>query len=90
MVVDVDEKFVAWNNGAEKIFGYKQSEIIGKTSSALLPEGERYITELNKIIADVKLNGFAKLIETERKTKDNRVIPVQLNVAKLTGKKHEH
>lgn len=90
MVVDVDEKFVAWNNGAVKIFGYLQSEIIGKSSSSLLPEGEHYIDELNKIIAEVKINGFAKLIETERKTKENRVIPVQLNVAKLPGKNHEY
>lgn len=90
MVVDVDEKFVAWNNGAEKVFGYTYEEIIGKKSSALLPEGEKYSKELNDIILEVKSKGFAKLIETERKTKDGRVLPVQLNVAKLPGENNEY
>lgn len=90
MVVDVDEKFVAWNNGAEKIFGYTQEELLGKSSSALLPNGENYAEELDNIILEVKEKGFVKSIETERKTKDNRVLPVQLNVAKLPGENNEY
>ncbi len=74
----------------KKFFGYTQDEIIGKNSSALLPEGEVYVNELKQIISEVKLNGFAKLVETERKTKDNRVLPVQLNVAKLPGVNNEY
>ena len=90
MVVDNDEKFVAWNNGAEKVFGYTFDEIIGKSSSALLPEGEKYRNELECIVNEVKEKGFAKLIETERKTKDGKVIPIQLNVAKLPGENNEY
>ena len=90
MVVDVEEKFVAWNNGAQKVFGYSFEEIIGKNSSALLPSGAKYIVELNQIINEVKEKGFAKLIETERKTKEGRVIPVHLNVAKLPGENNEY
>lgn len=90
MVVDLEEKFVAWNNGAQKVFGYSFEEIVGKSSSALLPDGEKYITELHYIIDEVKEKGFAKLIETERKTKDGRVIPVHLNVAKLPGENNEY
>ena len=90
MVVDNDEKFVAWNNGAERVFGYSHKEIIGRSSSALLPEGEKYIKELHDIIAEVRLKGFATLIETERKTNDQKVIPVQLNVAKLPGENNEY
>lgn len=90
MVVDKDEKFVAWNSGAENIFGFSYGEIIGMSSSALLPEGDKYQDELNKLIENVKKNGSARLVETERKTKDNRVIPVQLNVASLLGENNEY
>lgn len=90
MVVDNNEKFVAWNNGAHKIFGYTQEEILGKNSFALLPPGEKFKDELNEIVKEVKVNGYAKLIETERLTKDNRVIPVQLNVARLPGENNEY
>lgn len=90
MVVDIEEKFIAWNNGAQNLFGYSHDEIIGESSSILLPYGEVYSNQLEKIIDEVKLKGFAKSIETERRTKDNRVIPVQLNVAKLPGENNEY
>ena len=71
MVVDETERFVAWNNGAERIFGYKLEEIVGQNSSALLPDDNKYLEELEKIIDEVKVNSFTKAIETERKTKDD-------------------
>lgn len=89
MVVDENEEFIAWNRGAEKIFGYSQKEVIGEKSSFLLPEGEKYNIELSNIIKEVNLKGFSKIIETERKTKNEKIIPVQLNVAKLPGENNE-
>jgi transcriptional regulator with PAS, ATPase and Fis domain len=32
MVIDDDEKFIAWNKGAEKIFGFTEEEVVGKSS----------------------------------------------------------
>jgi len=90
MVVGENEEFLVWNKGAEKIFGFSQEEIIGRNSSALLPNGQKYIDELNNIIEEVKTKGFAEIIETERRTKDNRIIPVQLNVAMLPGEKNQY
>jgi signal transduction histidine kinase len=55
-----------------------------------LPEGEKYLGEFNNLIEEVKRNGSARLVETERKTKDRRVIPVQLNVASLLGENNEY
>jgi len=85
MVVNEKEKFVAWNNGAEKIFGYSEFEIVGKDSSFLLPDGENYIKELRDIKRLVQKNGHYKINETKRKTKTGEIIPVTLTVTKLTG-----
>jgi len=85
MVVNEKEKFVAWNNGAEKIFGYSEFEIVGKNSSFLLPDEESYIEELRNIKRFVQQNGHYKLTETKRKTKTGKIIPVTLTVTKLTG-----
>ncbi len=90
VVVDSNEKVIAWNQGAEKIFGYSHDEIIGQSTSLLLPDEDRYPKQLQKIIKEVKEMGFAKLIETERMTKDKRLIPVQLNVTKLPGENNEY
>ena len=83
MVIDRNEKIVAWNKGAEKIFGYTQSEIIGKPSSYLIPSDEEHKDELDYIKKEVSKKGSLENYETERKTKNGETIPVQLNVTKL-------
>jgi len=84
MMIDENERFIAWNKGAERIFGYTEQEIIGKPSSFLLPEGEKYQEELKQIQEEVK-KGVTKILETERKTKDGRILSVKLSVSRLPG-----
>ncbi|MEE9431518.1 MAG: ATP-binding protein [Melioribacteraceae bacterium] len=90
MVIGISEEFIAWNKGAEKIFGYTKKDILGKKSSFLLPEDDKYKDELYDIIAEVDKKGSSKIVNTERKTKTGKIIPVQLHVAKLPGKDNEY
>src|SRR3989339_174956 len=90
MIVDDNEIFISWNKGAEKIFGYTESEVIGKPSSLLLPEGKRFVDELKRIQNDVKRNGQSLMLETERKTKSSDIISVRLSVSRLPNKKNEY
>ena len=90
MIVDDNEIFISWNKGAEKIFGYSESEVIGKSSSLLLPEGKRFVDELKRIQNDVKRNGQSLILETERKTKSGDIISVRLSVSRLPNKKNEY
>ena len=85
MVVDENEKFIDWNKGAERIFGYSKEEILHKNSSFLLPEAPKFAGELKQIQHECEERGFIKIAETERKTKHGRIIPVQLNVTRLSG-----
>ena len=89
-VIGKNEEFISWNESAERIFGYTKKEILGKKSSFLLPEGDKYKEELKSIISEVDKKGSSKIIDTERKTKDNEIIPVQLHVAKFPGKDNEY
>lgn len=90
MIVDDNEIFISWNKGAEKIFGYTESEVIGKPSSLLLPKGKRFVDELKRIQNDVKRNGQSLILETERKTKSGDIISVRLSVSRLPNKKNEY
>jgi len=82
-VIDKDEKFESWNTGAEIMFGYTEDEIIGKSSTVLFPENEKYVRELNYIKDEAYKSNEVKIIDTERRTKDGRIIPVELSVAPL-------
>lgn len=90
MIVDQNEKFIAWNKGAEKIFGYTEDEIVGKNSSYLFPEGDKYIKELKQIIEDAKKIGYKSIVETERKKKNGELVTVRLSVSQLPGNNGEY
>ncbi len=83
IAVDNAERVIAWNKGAEKIFGYEESEVIGKPSSFLLPPNEKYFTELNNVKKEIIENGHCKISETHRMTKNGTIITVQLNVNRM-------
>jgi PAS domain S-box-containing protein len=90
MVVDENERFIAWNKGAEKIFGYKEEEIIGKPSYVLFPPGERYVKERDKIIEDARKIGYTSIVETERIKKNGEFITVRLSVSRLPSANGEY
>jgi PAS domain S-box-containing protein len=82
-VIDCSEKFVSWNHGAEKMFGYSEKEVVGQASTFLMPDEEKYFKELEYIIQEVEKNGDVQIVDTERKTKSGEIIPVQLKVTQL-------
>lgn len=82
-VIDNNEKFIAWNKGAEKIFGYTEKEVIGKPATFLLPRSEKFMKELDYIKREIDLTGDVKILDTERITKFGKTIPVQLTVTQL-------
>lgn len=83
MMVDDSEKFIAWNKGAEQIFGYSEAEVLGKSSSLLLPEGDQYANQLSRIQSESRSDGRSMILDTERKRKDGEIISVRLTVTSL-------
>ena len=90
MMIDINEKFIAWNKGAEKIFGYTEEEILGKTSTFLLPDEKKYYEELNQILENSRNSFPSKIIETERRKKNGEIISVKITVAKIPSKNGEY
>ena len=52
IVTDMQGKIIYWNEGAEHIFGYSASEMLGKTPALLYPEGAalaQFLSDLQSI-----------------------------------------
>lgn len=90
MVLDENDRFVAWNKGATNIFGYLEEEVLGKTPEFLFPDDTKYQAELDFIRKSVKSRGFFQILETERKDKNGNLISIQLNVSILTNNEGEY
>ncbi len=78
---DLNGNLTSWNTGAEKTFGYKAEEIIGKHISLIIPPervGEEDVID-NAIIK----KQFVRNFESERLTKWGTLISVSLTVSPI-------
>lgn len=81
----LDGIVTSWNLAAERIFGYRAAERIGRPISDLtVPER---CEDMQRILEEVKRGQRVDLYETIRKTKDGRTIDVSLTVSPIRDAK---
>jgi len=73
---DLNGIVTSWNKGAEKIFGYPASEMIGVSIKRLIP-ADRHDEE-DQILRTIRRCENVEHFETRRVTKDGRLIDVSL------------
>lgn len=71
----------SWNNAAERVFGYKADEVIGKHISLLIP-AER-LQEEDMIITNIRNGRRVQHFQTNRVRKDGSIIPISLTVSPI-------
>jgi PAS domain S-box-containing protein len=79
---DLDGTIVSWNAGAQKIYGYTESEAIGKHISILVPN-DLPGDEEKKILERLKAGGRIEHFETIRVTKTGKKINVSLTISPI-------
>jgi PAS domain S-box-containing protein len=70
-----------WNKGAERIYGYSADEIIGKSVAVLIPPNRK--NDFPLIMSKLKKGERIDHFETQRFTKDGRIIDVSITVSPL-------
>ena len=76
---DLDGIIRTWNCGAERLFGYKAAEVIGRPITILIPPDRR--DEEPGILARIRLGERVDHYETVRRHKDGRLIDISLTVS---------
>lgn len=75
----IDGVITTWNAAADRLFGYRAVEIIGRSSRLLLPPGRR--DEFRNLLARIRQGAAVRHFETERLRKDGRLIHVALTLS---------
>lgn len=76
---NLDGIIQTWNIVAERLFGYKPQEIIGRPIILLVPSDR--LSEEDFILGRIRQGQKVERLETVRVTKDGRRIPVALSVS---------
>ena len=80
-IISADDKgvVISWNNGAEKLFGYTKSEIVGSSIAILSKKSPEMIAEQAEVLG--RLNeGESVSYETQRVHKNGQTISVHVSV----------
>jgi PAS domain S-box-containing protein len=76
-----------WNQSAERIFGYKPKEIIGKSVLTLIPKDRQ--DEEQEILRRIRHGESLDHYETVRRRKDGQLIDVSLTISAIKNPKGE-
>ena len=74
-----------WNQSAERIFGYKPKEIIGKSVLTLIPKDRQ--SEEQEILRRIRHGESLDHYETVRRRKDGQLIDVSLTISPIKNPK---
>ncbi len=77
----LDGTITAWNPGAEKLFGYAESEMLGGYTKRLLPEGRA--AEYSVVIDRIRRGEHVEHFETVRLRKDGKQIDVSVTMSAI-------
>ena len=85
--VDFNTNIITWNKGAERLYGYRAEEVIGKPLNMLdVPED---LKQVPANIEDIKQGEIVKVYETERIQKDGHHIHLSITVSPVKNDKGE-
>jgi len=78
---DLQGRVMSWNRGAENIFGYTASEMIGQSITRLIPPDRQQ--EEVEILVRVRRGEYVRHFETMRVRKDGRRIAISVTVSPI-------
>ena len=78
---DLEGVVTSWNHGAQRLYGYSEEEMLGKSISVLVPPG--HDDELPDILKRVRTGERVEDLETVRSCKDGTQADVSLTVSPI-------
>lgn len=76
---DLDGIIVSWNAGAERIFGYRADEVIGRPITILIPADRQ--SEETRILSRIREGQHVHHFDTVRQRKDGSLVHISLSVS---------
>ena len=76
MVLDLKGNILAWNKGAQQMYGWTEAEVLKMNIRQLVPEDK--LKDLNALIEKIARGESIKSFKSQRKTKNGKILNVWL------------
>jgi two-component system CheB/CheR fusion protein len=86
-LLDLDGRILAWNRGAEVMYGWSATEALGLNLHELVPGDKREETAL--LLRSLAQGQTVQSFETQRATKDGRILDVWMSFSALKDKQNQ-
>ena len=85
VMMDDNANVVSWNQSASNLFGYEETEVIGKNLHHLIVAKKEHEddTNINKFTHTGESAVLGKIIELPAKTKTGKIIEIELSISKV-------
>jgi PAS domain S-box-containing protein len=84
-VQDLEGNIISWNLGAKRIYGYNEAEAMKMNISRIIPDHKQ--GEMMSLVEKVLKGENIKFFETQRLTKNNRILDISLTATLLKDEK---
>ncbi|MGE5041920.1 MAG: PAS domain S-box protein [Candidatus Levyibacteriota bacterium] len=84
---DLKRRITSWNPAAEKLYGYTEQEVLGKNVDIIVPSQKK--GEIIKLFEILARHRVVSNYETERLTKDKRLVQVSITISPIKDRKGE-
>jgi PAS domain S-box-containing protein len=78
---DLTGRILTWNAGAERLFGYREQEVVGKTITLIIPHS--HLNEENMILQRIRNGERIDHYETVRQRKDGGLLEISITVSPI-------
>jgi PAS domain S-box-containing protein len=78
---DLNGRIVTWNAGAERLFGYREQEVIGRPITLIIPHS--HLNEETMILQRIRDGERIDHYETVRQRKDGSLLDISLTVSPI-------
>ncbi|MDQ8187618.1 chemotaxis protein CheB [Pelagicoccus sp. SDUM812002] len=83
--VSLDGELRSWNEGAEALFGYPASQVLGKNIREVFGSTERANTEIDRYLSEIRRGRSVEPFETERLALSGKLKQISVQVSPLLG-----
>lgn len=78
--IDMQGLVTTWNEGAERLYGYKADEIVGRPLATLIPEESQ--AEARRAFDDI-VGGETRVFQATRRRRDGTIVAVEISGAPI-------